>query len=207
MERASNIYAFFALLVIFLAACQANNPSRTEEAGNASKVGVTGWVGCPSACIPRVELLDAVALDSLTVDENGRYTAPFRETGLRYLAVSAPGHQPQLLRLDAGMYPPAITLVMAQDPRQAYLFGVTVDAVIGGTQRSRSTLRPVPDKEILLTRGRAQIRLRSNVQGEFLKALPAGHYDILIDGRRHSIDLPQQGSLFLPLVLSRTLVE
>lgn len=202
-------------LMLFIAACQAEGPTRGDSTGapvtqsskKAPLAATQGWAGCSTTCTPRVELLDALASDTLKVGEDGNYKLPARKTGTRYLALSAPGHIPQLVRLEGGMSPPSITLKSSKDPRKAYLFGVTVAAVVGGRQYDRSTLRPVADKDIVITRGRARIELRSDAQGEFIKALPAGHYEVLIDSRRHAVDLPQQESLFLPLRLGRTMVD
>lgn len=206
----------FVLLVEALAACQ-GTPAREPMVDARSTgqpaarrapgaVASPGRVECAGAC--RADLYDGNGLQALPVAADGTLTVPvWLGGGDTLLFLSGPGQVPQVRAAGAGRSLGLVRLLPSADPRQGWLAAAVVRVSSGGKRGGAVHMETLPGAHLVIEGADGPREAITDRGGAAVVSLPPGRYSVRVGGAAWDIEVPAGGTVVLPLVISRRMVD
>jgi hypothetical protein len=204
------------LLVAALAACQGSparepmvdsRPTGQPPARRAlGAVASPGRVACAGAC--RADLYDGNTLQELPVAADGTLTVPvWLGGGDTLLFLSGPGQVPQVRATGSGRPLGLVRLVPSPDPGQGWLAAAVVRVSGGGKRGGAVHMETLPGAHLLIEGAEGPREAITDRGGAVVVPLPPGRYSVRVGGAAYEIEVPAGGTVALPLVISRRMVD
>ncbi len=153
-----------------------------------------------------VQLFDGFTLLNTTSEH---HTWAFQVSGNQQNLIvfaTTKGKSPTVQNIKNMKQPIHINLsVETLDKRLSTLTGIIADTSTSPNAYGISKL--YPQTELIISRGRARQAITTDQHGLFSLALSPGRYQIMIEGRLHTVDVPNQDAIFLPIILHHTIIN
>ncbi len=161
-------------------------------------------VQCP-AC-DDVAIFDGFSL-SRTSPANSSWTFIIPEFHQQLLIfATARGQQAVLQPIRNSTQPVLITMPRQhQDSRSGTLSGIIADT--STHTQNYGIAKVYPNMAIQVRRGRAVQTITTDQHGLFNLSLATGQYNLMVQGKRYTVDVPKNGSAFLPIILHHTIMD